>query len=126
MPVPLFVSFIDRKDNPLLIRPIGECSKKNEIKYNVASNLALDYFQELIQDNKSLPPQFLLKIDEVVVYGEHLSQKGFKILIGMPQRDDSLVSPLFQQVRLFYLKSVMNPFNDDWIDQIKHKLDEMS
>ncbi|CDO91771.1 unnamed protein product [Kluyveromyces dobzhanskii CBS 2104] len=122
---PLFVSFIDKEDRPLLVHAIGSTSPQIEIKYNVLSNLALDYFGELTNHNLSSPPSYLFEMHGVVVYGEYLSQKGLKIVIGFDVREDEGTLHFFQKVRLYYLKSVINPFNEDWINQVKKKLDKL-
>lgn len=121
----LFVSLLDKNDRPLLVHAMDTESSQLEIKYNVLSNLALDYFGETTKGNMDAPPFYFFEMHEIVVYGEYLGQKGLKIVIGFNMREDDAIVPFFQKVKLYYLKSVINPFNDDWINQIRHKLDTL-
>lgn len=121
----LFVALINREDRPLVIHAVGDKSAKHEIKYNVLSNIALDYFGDTTKSTTSSAPKYLFEIDGNVIYGEYLHQKGLKIVIGTNIRDDEAVLPFFQKVKVFYLKSVINPFNDDFTEQIRRNIDSL-
>lgn len=119
----LFVSFVDKFDRPLLVHSIGSPATEKEIRYNVLSNLALDYFEDLSNDDEVVSPTYLYQMDETVVYGEYLRHKGLRILVGLSLRNDEYARSIFQKVRLYYLQSVINPFQENWTDRIKSKLE---
>ncbi|EJS44090.1 tca17p [Saccharomyces arboricola H-6] len=141
--VPCFVSLIDEFDKPVLIYVPNESQNEmNEaLKYNVFSNISLDYFESPIMNWTSVNSKPLLKsifqLEGVSVFGMLIKQTGLKIVIGFEQNtlnggDDELkkIDELFEDVRRIYVRVKCNPLlaNGDEISTAKsleRKFDEL-
>ncbi|CAR28504.1 hypothetical protein ZYGR_0S01370 [Zygosaccharomyces rouxii] len=119
---PCFISLIDEFDKPLLVYAPGQDEKEvNEVlKYNVFSNISLDYFDSPLFDWVSLESQPTVKLffqlEGVAVFGMLIKPTGLKIIIGFPQESynsevhEQQIREIFQKVHKIYLKVKLNPF----------------
>lgn len=140
---PCFVSLIDESDKPILIYVPNEAENEmNEVlKYNVLSNISLDYFESALVEWHSLDSKPLLKsifqLEGVSVFAMLIKQTGLKIVIGFEQRslnggDDELktINRIFESVRRIYIRVKCNPLlaSSDEISIVKsleRKFDEL-
>ncbi|CAI4060755.1 hypothetical protein SUVZ_05G0240 [Saccharomyces uvarum] len=141
--VPCFVSLIDELDKPILIYVPNETENElnDVLKYNVLSNISLDYFESPLitwtsQDSKPLLKS-IFQLEGVSVFGMLIKQTGLKIVIGFEQNtlngaDDELkeIDQIFESVRRIYVRVKCNPLiaNGDEIstvDSLERKFDEL-
>lgn len=119
---PCFISLIDEFDKPLLVYVSCQDEKEvNEIlKYNVFSNMSLDYFDSPLFDWVSLESQpsvkLFFQLEGVAVFGMLIKPTGLKIVIGFPQENydseahEQEIRDIFQRVKGIYLRVKLNPF----------------
>ncbi|GAV54911.1 hypothetical protein ZYGR_0AS02340 [Zygosaccharomyces rouxii] len=119
---PCFISLIDEFDKPLLVYVPGQDEQEvNEVlKYNVFSNMSLDYFDSPLFDWVSLESQPTVKLffqlEGVAVFGMLIKPTGLKIVIGFPQESydsevhEQEIREIFQRVKKIYLRVKLNPF----------------
>ncbi|EDO16320.1 hypothetical protein Kpol_1059p10 [Vanderwaltozyma polyspora DSM 70294] len=124
---PLFIALIDETNKPLLIHVPDEKSQDIEkvLKYNVFSNISLDYFDSQLFDTLALETEIMVKLffklEGVAVYGMLMKPTGLKIVIGVDEYDeeDEKINDLFNKVKRIYIRVKCNPFvtaetsNDD-------------
>ncbi|CCC71308.1 hypothetical protein NCAS_0G04210 [Naumovozyma castellii] len=123
--LPAFISLIDENSKPITIYvPPSASNDVNEIlKYNVLSNIAIDYFDSiLIQwDTSELPPvKTLFQVEGISVFGMLIKQTALKIVIGFNtcfKEDDVNLIETFKIVKKIYIRVKSNPFNKESSDQ---------
>lgn len=119
---PSFVSLVDEANRPLFVYVTpSESEDVNQVlKYNVLSNLSLDYFENDLFDWSFLETQpdikALFNLEGVAVYGMIIKQTGLKIIIGflikenIQELNDDEISEVFMKVKKIYLRAKLNPF----------------
>ncbi|CCH60879.1 hypothetical protein TBLA_0D03800 [Henningerozyma blattae CBS 6284] len=116
---PCFVSFIDANNKPILVHVTAKYRDNidNLLKFNVLSNMSLDYFESQLFEWSSLSKNRELKtlfnIDGSKVYGMLIKQTGLKIIIGFNQNiidDEVKIIEVFELIRKIYVKTKCNPF----------------
>lgn len=116
---PCFVSFIDQSNTPILIHVAAPFNDdvNNNLKFNVLSNMSLDYFESQLFEWSSLPKnrdiKMLFNVDDVKVYGMLVKQTGLKIMVGFPQSindDEAEIEAVFTKIRKIYVRTKCNPF----------------
>lgn len=119
---PCFVALVDDSNRPLFVFvPPSEAGDVNRVlKYNVLSNVSLDYFDNELFDWSSLESQpdikMLFDVEGVAVYGLLIKQTGLKIIAGFSIEDnieelnDTDISEVFTKVKKIYLRAKLNPF----------------
>lgn len=137
---PCFVSLVDEANRPLFIfvNPTESEDVNQVLKYNVLSNVSLDYFENELFEWSSLETQpeikSLFDLEGVAVYGMLVKQTGLKIIIGFSIEEnikalgDEEISEVFLKVKKIYLRVKLNPFvaenNSDDSGQLAAKLQE--
>lgn len=119
---PCFISLVDESDKPLLVYVPPRIEKDVNIvlKYNVLSNVSLDYFENQLFNWCSLDtkPEIksLFDLEGVAVYGLRIKQTGLKIIVGFSNENtpDSLtdenIDDVFSKIKKVYLRAKLNPF----------------
>ena len=117
---PFFISLVDATNTPILIHvPNDEAQDMDKVlKYNVFSNLSLDYFESQLFDNTALETNPMIKLffqlEGVAVYGTIVKSTALKIIVGLQEidTDEKQVNEIFQKVKKLYLRVKCNPFVD--------------
>ncbi|AJU44738.1 Tca17p [Saccharomyces cerevisiae YJM1248] len=140
---PCFVSLIDESDKPILIYVPNEAENEmnDVLKYNVLSNISLDYFESALVEGHSLDSKPLLKsifqLEGVSVFAMLIKQTGLKIVIGFEQKslsgaDDEFeaINQIFETVRKIYIRVKCNPLlvsgdEKSIIKSLERKFDEL-
>lgn len=119
---PCFITLIDETDKPLLVYvpPAVEKDVNLVLKYNVLSNISLDYFENQQFNWSSLETKpdikSLFDLEGVAVYGLLIQQTGLKIIVGFPIDDTKdafsvdKIDNVFSRVKKVYLRVKLNPF----------------
>ncbi|SCW00750.1 LAFE_0C11144g1_1 [Lachancea fermentati] len=134
--VPSFISLIDHTNKPLIVFVTKNDIKINSsLKFNILSNMALDYFESSIFDwmsiNQNSPEiKSLFQMEGTSVYGKLIKQTSLKIIIGFPVKHTSIeneVTEIFHSVSRIYVQCKCNPFVEterDLITQLDKKFNE--
>ncbi|EHN02840.1 YEL048C-like protein [Saccharomyces cerevisiae x Saccharomyces kudriavzevii VIN7] len=141
--VPCFISLIDAFNKPILIYvPRKAENEVNDVlKYNVLSNISLDYFESSLIKWTSLDSKPSLKsifqLEGISVFGMLIKQTGLKMVIGFEQTilnggDDELktIDQIFETVRRIYVRVKCNPLLTDGdevtaVKSLERKFDEI-
>lgn len=135
---PSFISLIDEYNTPLLVHVnVKEKDDVNRVlKYNVFSNISLDYFESQLFQWTSLEShsevKLLFQLEGVTVYGCLVKSTGLKIIVGFEQEEtieEDIVALLFTKIKKVYLRVKLNPFisalkDDNRRKELVNKLNE--
>ncbi|CAI4038421.1 hypothetical protein SMKI_05G0300 [Saccharomyces mikatae IFO 1815] len=141
--MPCFISLIDASDKPILVYVPNENENEmnNVLKYNVLSNISLDYFESALVEWTSSDSKPLLKsifqLEGVSVFAMLIKQTGLKMVIGFEQKsmnggDDETeaIYKIFETVRRIFIRVKCNPLlvkGDDisTVKSLERKFDEL-
>lgn len=144
--IPSFISLIDEYNEPLLVYVLEGKEEVNKVlKYNVFSNISLDYFESQLFEWTSLESspavKLFFQLEGVAVFGSLIKPTGLKIVIGFEQEEenadelnDNDIEQIFIEVKKIYLRVKLNPFfsspksdnqREDFISKLTEKFNEL-
>ncbi|AET39032.1 Tca17p Ecym_3561 [Eremothecium cymbalariae DBVPG len=126
---PCFITVINAKGMPIIVYPVS-MGFENELKFNVLSNISLDWFENELYDCMTMGKfelsgiKSLFELEGFKVYGQLVQQTGWRYVLGFVNDAREVdVADCFNKVREIVVTCKCNPFVSDQ-DQLVSQIEQ--